>query len=160
MCLIAQHTIDNYPRCQNIHNQIDGGDFALSSSPRLITIYTSCKWGQNRGHYKNLRYQLEKRRWEVKIKLSWYTPSLTPSQPKEDLNTSEVSTFTNITIEEIYLGSYVIHLMTRDLMQGIVLRNQSQQRRATKEDIMLMLQRMMNHLERDPDMKVKILNQG
>ena len=26
-----------------------------------------------------------------------------------------------------------------------------------KEDIMLMLQRMMNHLERDPDMKVKIL---
>ena len=26
-----------------------------------------------------------------------------------------------------------------------------------KEDIMLMLQRMMNHLERDADMKVKIL---
>ena len=26
-----------------------------------------------------------------------------------------------------------------------------------KEDIMLMLQRMMNHPERDPDMKVKIL---
>ena len=26
-----------------------------------------------------------------------------------------------------------------------------------KEDIMLMLQRMMNHLERDPDMKEKIL---
>ena len=26
-----------------------------------------------------------------------------------------------------------------------------------KEDIMLMLQRMMNHLERDPYMKVKIL---
>ena len=27
----------------------------------------------------------------------------------------------------------------------------------TKEDIMLMLQRMMNHPRRDPDMKVKIL---
>ena len=26
-----------------------------------------------------------------------------------------------------------------------------------KEDIMLMLQRMMNHPERDPDIKVKIL---
>ena len=26
-----------------------------------------------------------------------------------------------------------------------------------KEDIMLILQRMMNHPERDPDMKVKIL---
>ena len=30
-------------------------------------------------------------------------------------------------------------------------------RRGTKEDIMLMLQRMMNHPKRDPDMKVKIL---
>ena len=49
MCRIAQHTIGNYPHCQNIHSQIDGGDFALSSSPRLITIYTSCKRGQNRG---------------------------------------------------------------------------------------------------------------
>ena len=28
-----------------------------------------------------------------------------------------------------------------------------------KQDIMLMLQRMMNHLERDPDMKVKILQE-
>ena len=32
----------------NIHNQIDGGAFAFSSSPRLITLYTSCKRGQNR----------------------------------------------------------------------------------------------------------------
>ena len=30
-------------------------------------------------------------------------------------------------------------------------------RRETKEDIMLMLQRMMNPLQREPDMKVKIL---
>ena len=35
----------------NILNQIDGGGFALSSSPGLITIYTSCKRGRNRGHY-------------------------------------------------------------------------------------------------------------
>ena len=51
MCLIAQRTIGNYPYCRNIQNQIDGGDFAFSSSPRLITIYTSCKRGRNQGHY-------------------------------------------------------------------------------------------------------------
>ena len=39
------------PLSKHTHNQIDGGDFALSSSPRLITIYTSCKRGQNWGHY-------------------------------------------------------------------------------------------------------------
>ena len=33
MCQIARYTIGNYPYCRNIHNQIDGGDFALSSSP-------------------------------------------------------------------------------------------------------------------------------
>ena len=49
MCRIAWYTIDNYPYCRNIHNQINGGDFALSSSPWLITFYTSCKRGQNRG---------------------------------------------------------------------------------------------------------------
>ena len=30
-------------------NRIDGGAFSFSSSPRLITIYTSCKRGQNWG---------------------------------------------------------------------------------------------------------------
>ena len=49
MCRVARHTIGNYPHYRNIHNQIDGGDFAFSSSPRLITIYTSCKRGQNQG---------------------------------------------------------------------------------------------------------------
>ena len=100
---------------------------------------------------------LKKRRWEVKIKLSQYTPSLTPSQQERKFITSRVSTLKKITLEEIYLGSYVIHVMKQDIMQGIVLRNQSQQRRATKEDIMLMMQRMMNHPRRDPDMKEKIL---
>ena len=40
------------PLLRYTHNQIDGGGFSLSSSPRSITIYTSCKRGQNRGHYK------------------------------------------------------------------------------------------------------------
>ena len=69
------------------------------------------------------RKQLEKRRWKVKIKLSRYTPRLTPSQQERKLLTSEVSTLTKITLEEIYLGSYVIHVMKQDIMQGIVLRN-------------------------------------
>ena len=49
MCRIARYTIRNYPYCRNIDNQINGGDFSLSSSPWLITFYTSCKRGQNRG---------------------------------------------------------------------------------------------------------------
>ena len=93
----------------------------------------------------------------MKIKLSLYTPNHIPSKPKKDLITPEVSTLIKITLEKIYRGSYVIHVMKQDTMQGIVLRNQSQQRRATKEDIMLMLQRMMNLARREPDMKVNIL---
>ena len=49
-CWIARYTIDSYHYCRNIHNQIDGGDFSFSSTPRWITKYTSCifkcKWGQ------------------------------------------------------------------------------------------------------------------
>ena len=89
----------------------------------------------------------------MKIRLSRYTPSLTPRNPKEDLISREVSPIT----KRIYLESYVIHVMKQEIMQRTVLRNQSQQRRETKEDIMLILQRMMNHTENDPDMKVKIL---
>ena len=48
--------------------------------------------------------------------------------------------------------------MRKDTMLGNVLETKSlTRRRETREDIMLMLQRMMNHPERDPDMKVKIL---
>ena len=53
------------------------------------------------------RKQLEKRRWEVKNKFSRYTPS----QPKEDLITPEVSALTKITLEKNCLESYVIHVM-------------------------------------------------
>ena len=46
-----------------------------------------------------------------------------------------------------------------DTLQKTILRTRTTliRRRGTKEDIMLMLQRMMNHPRRDPDMKVKIL---
>ena len=56
----------------------------------------------------------------------------------------------------ICLGSYVIHMTKQDTMQEIVLRNKIR-KRATKEDIMLMLQRMMNHPRKELDMKVNIL---
>ena len=47
----------------------------------------------------------------------------------------------------------------KDTLQKTVLitRTTLIRRRGTKEDIMLMLQRMMNHPRKDPDMKVKIL---
>ena len=61
----------------------------------------------------------------MKIKLSQYTPNHIPSQPKEDLINPEVSTLTKITLEKIYLGSYVIHVMKHDIMQEIVLRNKN-----------------------------------
>ena len=47
--------------------------------------------------------------------------------------------------------------MKQDIMQGIVLINQIQQRGTTKEDIMCILNRMMNHPRKDPDMKMKTL---
>ena len=46
--------------------------------------------------------------------------------------------------------------MKWDTLQEIVLRDRIR-KRATKEDIMLMLHRMMNHPRKEPDMKVKIL---
>ena len=88
----------------------------------------------------------------MKTKLSRYTPS----QPKEDLITPEVSTLTKITLEKICLKSDVIHVMKWDTVQEIVLRDRIR-KRATKEYIMLMLQRMMNHPRKEPDMKAKIL---
>ena len=49
--------------------------------------------------------------------------------------------------------------MKEDTLQNTTLKTRVTliRRRGKKEDIMLMLQRMMNHPERDPDMKVKIL---
>ena len=48
--------------------------------------------------------------------------------------------------------------MKYDTLQKTVLRTRvTLIRRGTKEDIMLMLQRMMNHPRRDLDVKVKIL---
>ena len=88
----------------------------------------------------------------MKIKPSQFTPR----RKEENFITPKVRA---LTIKGIYLDLDVIHVMKRDTLLKIVLRERTTliRRRATKEDIMLMLQRMMNHPERDPDMKVKIL---
>ena len=91
----------------------------------------------------------------MNIKLSRYTPR----KPEEVLITPEVSTFTKITLENIFLESDVIHVMRKDTMLKNVLETKMSltRRRETREDIMLMLQRMMNLPQRELDMKVKTL---
>ena len=92
----------------------------------------------------------------MKIKLSQYNPR------NPDLAITEVSTLIiGITLEslEISLSRFAIHVMKEDTLLEIVLRIKVAltRRRDTTEDIMLMLQRMMNLHQREPDMKVKIV---
>ena len=92
----------------------------------------------------------------MKIKLSQYNPR------NPDPSITEVSTLiTGITLEslEIGLSSFAIHVMKNDTLIEIVLRKKVAltRRREAREDIMLMLQRVMNLHRREPDMKVKIL---
>ena len=70
-----------------------------------------------------------------------------------------VSTLTKITLEKICLESYVIHVMRKDTMLENILeiKMSLKRRRETREDIMLMPQRMMNLPQREPDMKMKTL---
>ena len=58
----------------------------------------------------------------------------------------EVSTLTKITLEKICLESDVIHVTRKDTMIENVLETKMYltRRRETREDIMLMLRRMMN----------------
>ena len=92
----------------------------------------------------------------MKINLSQYNPR------NPDPAITELSTLiTGITLEilEIGLNTFAIHVMKKDTFLEIVLRTKVAltRRRKVREDIMLMLQRMMNLHRREPDMKVKIL---
>ena len=91
----------------------------------------------------------------MKIKLSRYTPR----KLEEVLITLEVSTLTKITLENICLESDVIHVTRKDTMleNFIETKMSLTRRREIREDIMLMLQRMMNLPQRESDMKVMIL---
>ena len=77
----------------------------------------------------------------MKIKLSLYTPR----KLEEVLITPEVSTLTKITLENICLESDVIHVTRKETMLENVLETKMSltRRRETREDIMLMLKRMM-----------------
>ena len=92
----------------------------------------------------------------MKTKLLQYNPrNLDPA-------ITEVSTLIiGITLEilEIGLSTFDIHVMKKDTLLEIFLRTKVAliRTRETREDIMLMLQRMMNLHQREPDMKVKIL---
>ena len=92
----------------------------------------------------------------MKIKLSQNNPR------KPDLATTEVSTLINginLEILEIGLSSFVIHVMKYDTLLEIFLRTKiaALRRKGTKEDIILMLQKMMNLPQRELDKKVMIL---
>ena len=91
----------------------------------------------------------------MKIKLSQFTPR----NPEEVLITREVSPFIKITLEKICLRSDVIHVTRKDTMLENVLETKMSliRRRERREDIMLMLQRMMNLPQRESDKKVMIL---
>ena len=93
---------------------------------------------------------------EVNIKLSQYNPR------NPDLATTEVSTLIKeITLEslEIFLSTFSIHVMKEDTLLDIVLETKVSltRRRETREDIMIMLQRMMNLPQRETDKSVMIL---
>ena len=86
----------------------------------------------------------------MKIKLSQYNPR------NPDPATTEVSTLIKIiTLEslDICLNAFAIHVMKEDTFLEIVLRTKVAltRRRETREDIMLMLQRMMNLPQREID---------
>ena len=91
----------------------------------------------------------------MKIKLSRYTPR----KLEEVLITPEVSTLIKITLENICLESDVIQVTRKDTMLENVLETKMSltRRRETREDIMLMRQRMMNLPQRESDKKVMIL---
>ena len=91
----------------------------------------------------------------MKIKLSRYNPI------KPDLATIEVSTLIKrITLEslEICLSTFAIHVMKDDiLLDCLKIKVALTRRRETREDIMLMLQKMMNLPRRETDKSVMIL---
>ena len=85
---------------------------------------------------------LKKKRWEVKIKLSQYNPR------KPELATIEVSTLTKretLEILEICLSKFAIHVMKENTLLEIILETKVAliRRRETREDIMLMVQRIV-----------------
>ena len=94
---ITMTTLNGLPRSWDSFIQ---GIYARKKLVKFNILWEKCS-------QEEARIAAWEEKWEVKIKLSQYTPS----QPKEDLITLEVSTITKITLEKICLESYVIHVM-------------------------------------------------
>ena len=78
----------------------------------------------------------------MKIKLSQYTPRKT----KETIIITEVSIHIRITLENIYLAFDALHVMRKDTSTNSIPETKVAltRRRETREDIIIILQRMMN----------------
>ena len=128
---------------------LDHGTHLFKGSMPERSQSISIDYGNN-AHKKKLEQQIKKKRWEVNIKLLQYTPR----KAEETLIPPKVSTSTRkIILEEIYLNSDAIHLMKEDTLPNIVLETKITLigRMETREDIMLMLQKMMNLPQRESD---------
>ena len=85
--------------------------------------------------------------------------ALTVQSKKRKKIITKVSTFILEYLTRIYLNSYALHVMKEDTMLEIVLRTKMalSRRKETREDIMLMLQKMMNLPQKGLSKKVTIL---
>ena len=91
----------------------------------------------------------------MKIKLSQYSPR----KEEGTIIIPKVSISTQENLIRIYLNTYNLNVMKEDTFQEIVprIRIALTRRKETREDIMLMLQRMMNLPQRESNKKVMIL---
>ena len=84
----------------------------------------------------------------MKIKLSQYNPRKSEQTITQVSTLARIITLENIT--KICLSSFTIHVIKEDTLQEIVLETKIDltRGRETRKYIMLMLQRMMNHLRK------------
>ena len=130
---------------------VEHGTLSFKGSVLERSQSSLADFGKN-SHKKKLRQKPEKKKWEVKIKLSQFNP-------RNPEGTIIVIILKVSTLPIRNLNSNVILVMKQDTLQEIVLKAKETftRRKTTREDIMLMLQRMMNLPQRRPNMKVKIL---
>ena len=104
-------------------------------------------------HNKKLGQHIEKKIWDMKIKLSQFNPR------KIEGTIIIIIILKVSTLPTRKLNSDVILVMKQDTMPKIVLETKETltRRKATREAIMLMLQMMMNLPQRETSNKVMIL---
>ena len=90
---------------------LDHGSPLFNESVLERSYSSSVDYGKN-ALKKKLEEQLNKKIWEVNIKISRYTPR----KPEEFIITPEVSPSTKITLDKICLELDVIHVTRKDTM--------------------------------------------